>query len=115
MKILTICGSPRKRGNSSPVLLAFEVLAGKDNSVERVDVVRHNFKGCIGCDNCQKDESNPGCIQKDDMNQLLQKVIEADLVVYAAPVYVWDFPAQMKTVIDRHYCLLKWRTNTFAN
>jgi multimeric flavodoxin WrbA len=109
MKILTLCGSPRRRGNTSTVLLAFERLASKSNSIERVDIVAQDIKGCIGCDNCQKDESHPACIQKDDLNHLLQKIITSDLVVYAAPVYVWDFPAQMKAVIDRHYCLLKWK------
>jgi multimeric flavodoxin WrbA len=91
------------------VLLAFERLASKNNSIERVDVVTQDIKGCIGCDNCQKDEYHPACIQKDELNNLLQKIIASDLVVYAAPVYVWDFPAQMKAVIDRHYCLLKWK------
>jgi multimeric flavodoxin WrbA len=109
MKILTLCGSPRRRGNTSTVLSAFERLASENNSVERVDVVAYDIKGCIGCDNCQKNEDHPGCIQKDDMNHLAQKIIESDLVVYAAPVYVWDFPAQMKAVMDRHYCLLKWK------
>lgn len=110
MQILTLCGSPRRRGNTSTVLSAFEELAKKNNAIERVDIVAHNIKGCIGCDNCQKDTSNPACIQKDDMKDLLQKIIASDLVVYAAPVYVWDFPAQMKAVIDRHYCLLKWKS-----
>jgi multimeric flavodoxin WrbA len=109
MKILTLCGSPRRRGNTATVLLAFERLAGRSNSVERVDVVAQNIKGCIGCDNCQKDERHPACIQKDGLNDLLERMIAADLVVYAAPVYVWDFPAQMKAVMDRHYCLLKWK------
>jgi multimeric flavodoxin WrbA len=109
MKILTLCGSPRRRGNTSTVLLAFERLVSKSNSIERVDIVAQEIKGCIGCDNCQKDEYHPACIQKDDLNNLLQKIIASDLVVYAAPVYVWDFPSQMKAVIDRHYCLLKWK------
>jgi len=91
------------------VLLAFERLASKNNSIERVDVVAQDIRGCIGCDNCQKDEYHPACLQKDDLNSLLEKIIASDLVVYAAPVYVWDFPAQMKAVIDRHYCLLKWK------
>lgn len=112
MKILTFCGSPRRRGNTSTVLSAFEHMAGKTNSIERVDIVAHNIKGCIGCDNCQKDYSNPACIQKDDLNNLLHKILKSDLVVYASPVYVWDFPAQMKTLIDRHYCLLKWKNGT---
>ena len=109
MKILTLCGSPRRRGNTATVLMAFERLASKNHSVERVDVVVQDIKGCIGCDNCQKDKNQPACIQKDGLNNLLQKVIASDLVVYAAPVYVWDFPAQMKTLIDRQYCLLKWK------
>jgi multimeric flavodoxin WrbA len=109
MKILTVCGSPRRRGNTATVLQAFERLAGQKHVVERVDVVAQEFKGCIGCDNCQKVVDHPGCIQKDEMNQLHEKIIAADLVVYAAPVYVWDFPAQMKAVMDRHYCLLKWK------
>lgn len=91
------------------MLSAFERLASKNNSIERIDIVAQAIKGCIGCDNCQKDKDHPACIQNDDLNNLLQKVIEADLVVYAAPVYVWDFPAQMKAVMDRHYCLLKWQ------
>jgi len=107
MKILTLCGSPRRKGNTSTVLSAFERVASKNNTVERVDIVAHRIKGCIGCDHCQKDDANPACIQKDDMNELLQKIFASDLVVYATPVYVWDFPAQMKAVIDRHYCLLK--------
>jgi multimeric flavodoxin WrbA len=109
MNILTLCGSPRRRGNTATVLLAFEQLASKHHSIERVDIVTQDIKGCNGCDNCQKDESQPACLQKDDLNRLMQKIIAADLVVYAAPVYVWDFPAQMKAVMDRHYCLLKWK------
>lgn len=109
MKILTLCGSPRRKGNTATVLSTFEQLASKNNAVERVDVVAQNIKGCIGCDNCQKEAYQPGCILKDDMNDLLQKIIAADLVVYAAPVYVWDFTAQMKAVMDRHCCLLKWK------
>ncbi len=109
MKILTIMGSPRRKGNTSAVLSAFERLAAENHVIEHVDVVTQNIKGCIGCDNCQKDAYHPACIQKDDLNNLLQKVIAADVVVYAAPVYVWDFPAQMKALIDRHYCLLKWK------
>ncbi len=110
MKILTLCGSPRKRGNTSTVLSAFERMAGKSNPVERVDIVARDIKGCVGCDKCQRDISNPACVQKDDLNELFLKIIASDLVVYAAPVYVWDFPAQMKAVIDRHYCLLKWKS-----
>ena len=109
MNILTICGSPKRKGNTATVLSAFEKKAGINHFVEHVDIITRNIKGCIGCDACQKDISSPACIQQDDMDALLQKIIASDLVVYAAPVYVWDFPAQMKAAIDRHYALLKWK------
>jgi len=40
---------------------------------------------------------------------MLEAVLRADVVVYASPVYVWDFSAQMKALIDRHYCFVKWQ------
>jgi multimeric flavodoxin WrbA len=109
MKILTICGSPRRKGNTATILSAFEQMAGREHSIERVDVVAHNIKGCLGCDHCQRHFDSPACVQKDDMPLLIEIIMAADLVVYASPVYVWDFPAQMKAVMDRHYCLVKWQ------
>lgn len=109
MKILTLMGSPRRKSNTAAVLSAFEQLADQTHTIEHIDVVIHNIKGCIGCDNCQKDVQHPACIHKDDLNTLLEKVTAADVIVYAAPVYVWGFSAQMKALIDRHYCLVKWK------
>lgn len=109
MNILTLLGSPRRKGNTAAVLSAFEQLAAKNHTIERIDVVIKNIKGCIGCDNCQKDVQNPGCIIKDDFLFLVEKILSADVVVYAAPVYVWDFPAQMKALFDRQCCLSKWK------
>ena len=109
MNILTIMGSPRRRGNTATrycwLLKSSPAHSTPSNGW---DVVRQEIRGCLGCDACQKDADHPGCVQKDDLNGLLQKIIAADLVVYASPVYVWDFPAQMKAVLDRHYCLVKW-------
>jgi multimeric flavodoxin WrbA len=109
MKILTIFGGPRRKGNTATILSVFEQMAGREHAIERVDVVAHNIKGCLGCDHCQRYPDSPACVQKDDMPLLLEKLMAADLVVYASPVYVWDFPAQMKAVMDRHYCLVKWQ------
>lgn len=108
MKILTLLGSPRKKGNTAAVLSAFERLAAREYAIERVNIVDQDIHGCLGCDRCQRDINRPACIQKDGLNDLLKKIILADLVVYAAPVYVWDFPAQMKALMDRQYCLVKW-------
>ncbi len=109
MKITTILGSPRKNGNTARLLAAFEALASQDFGITRINVVDRKIAGCLGCDACQAEAGVPGCRQRDDFGKTMDRIAEADAVVYAAPVYVWDFPAQMKALMDRHYCLVKWK------
>jgi len=107
MTVVTILGSPRKRGNTATVLKEFEALAQPHATLQRINVVDANVGGCRGCDACQRVADGPSCVQKDDVNRILSVIMAADMIVYAAPVYVWDFPAQMKALMDRHYCLIK--------
>ncbi|MBN1406413.1 MAG: flavodoxin family protein [Calditrichaceae bacterium] len=107
LRVLSIMGSPRKGGNTSTVLKEFEKLIEGKVILEHINVVDMALNGCIGCDYCQKYYESPSCIQKDDMPIIIEKIIKSDIIIYAAPVYVWDFPAQMKEVMDRHYCLVK--------
>jgi multimeric flavodoxin WrbA len=109
MIIATILGSPRKHGNTAAVLSTFERLVTPQHTVRRVNIVDHTVRGCLGCDKCQRVLDEPGCGQRDDFRSIFSILVEADVVVYAAPVYVWSFPAQMKALLDRHYCLTKWR------
>jgi multimeric flavodoxin WrbA len=109
MKIITVLGSPRGRGNTAAVLSAFERIAGEHHGVKRLRVPRRAVNGCLGCDVCQRVADGPGCFQDDWISQAIHEILEADLVVYASPVYVWGFPAQMKALLDRHYCLVKSR------
>jgi len=114
MKIVTILGSPRKRGNTAAVLRAFEELAGPQHEVERINITDYHVAGCRGCDVCQDWLDEPGCLQKDDVVGLLKRILAADAVVYACPVYCWAFPAQLKALMDRHYCLVKWQGGEVA-
>lgn len=110
MEILTLLGSPRKHGNTEAVLRRFEARAAAlGHHVTRVNVAERNVDGCLGCDNCQGDLPDLGCAQVDDTEDILRQIIAADLTVYAAPVYCWSVPAQMKALIDRHYCMVKWQ------
>ncbi|MBN2353497.1 MAG: flavodoxin family protein [Spirochaetales bacterium] len=109
MKITTILGSPRKHGHTARLLAAFEEIIARDFAVARINVIDKRIAGCLGCDACQSRNGVPGCRQKDDFEETIALIGGADAVIYAAPVYVWDFPAQMKALLDRHYCLVKWR------
>ena len=108
MRILTLAGSPRKKGNTNTLLSAFEALAAQRHSVERIHIPDYSIHGCLGCDACQNNLEIPGCVQKDDARGIFEQMLAADAIVYASPVYVWDFTAQMKTLMDRQYALVKW-------
>jgi len=117
VKIITVLGSPRKRGNTAAVLEAFERLALENqHAVERINAVDCTVRGCLGCDACFEVLDEPGCAQDDDdAVWILNRILAADLVVYATPVYAWGFTAQLKPLIDRHYCLVKWQGDGVAS
>ena len=99
-KVLILSGSPRKGGNSD--LLCDEFMRGainSGNSVEKVNIAEKNIGYCRGCYYCEK--SGGKCIIKDDMAEVLQKMIDADVIVLSSPVYFYSIDAQLKAVIDR--------------
>jgi multimeric flavodoxin WrbA len=109
MHILTLMGSPRLRGNTATVLQQFEQRIISPHTLEHLDIVKYNVRGCLGCAACQKVFDVPGCRQPDDALAIFARLSASDLIVYATPLYCWDFTAQLKALIDRHYCLMKWR------
>lgn len=107
--VLILSGSPRLYGNSD--LLCDEFLKGADEAghdVEKVFLRDMKVAGCIGCESCYKDGKSTGiCAIKDDMEKILDKTSEADVIVLASPVYFYSVDSQMKAVIDR--CFAKWK------
>ncbi len=115
MQILTLLGSPRKHGNTDAVLRQFETLAtSAGHTVTRINVAEREVAGCLGCDACQAVLTDFGCAQPDDAEDILAEIARVDLAVYAAGVYCWSVPAQMKALIDRHYCTVKWEDGEVA-
>ncbi len=106
MKIITILGSPRKKGNTAKVLSMFEDRVEGNHEIERINVTKYNVGGCLGCYKCQESKDEPGCVQKDDALAIFEKMIQADAIVYASPLYCWSFTSQIKPLIDRHFCLV---------
>ncbi len=115
MQILTLLGSPRKHGNTEGVLRRFEAKAVEaGHGVASINVTHLKIDGCLGCDFCHGELTEPGCAQSDDADEVLRQILAADLIVYASPVYCWSVTAQMKALIDRHYCLVKWQGGEVA-
>ncbi len=116
MNILTILGSPRRQGNTATVLAAFEALVGAHYAVRRIDLAQRDLGGCLGCNACQAGGQPRACVQADDGPEILDQIVAADAVVYATPLYVWGFSAQMKALVDRHYCCVTgYGTDQFAS
>lgn len=98
-KVLILSGSPRKGGNSD--ILCDEFMKGAEksgNTVEKIRVAEKKIGYCRGCYACKRTGI---CAIKDDMAEILQKMIDADVIVLASPVYFYSIDAQLKAVIDR--------------
>ena len=110
--MMTLLGSPRKRGNTATALGWFEeAMKVQGNKIDRVNIVDFEVKGCLGCRKCEGITDKPGCVQKDDVMGIFERMISTDAVVYASPLYCWGFSSQMKALIDRHFCLVKGYAN----
>jgi len=102
MKIIAFNGSPRgSEGNTYIMVESFlkgAKAAGAE--VEQVLLSEKNIKHCQGCFSCWL--KTPGqCVIKDDMSELLEKYVAADIIVIATPLYVFNVTGIMKDFMDR--------------
>ena len=100
-RVLILSGSPRKGGNSD--LLCDEFMRGAmdaGHKVEKIRVQEKNISGCLGCCACQNTKV---CVIKDDMTEIMKKMIDCDVMVLASPVYFYSVSSQLKAVIDRSF------------
>lgn len=109
-KIFILDSSFREGSNSSYLALSFAKgakEAGHDvKYIKLKDLNLYFCKGCLACSNLKK------CVIKDDMNSLYDVVSSSDILVFAAPVYYYDIPGQLKTFLDRLNPLY-FRNNNF--
>ena len=98
-KMLSICTSPRKGGNSE--ILADEFAKGAreaGHQVEKVCLYDKTIGFCKGCLACQKTQR---CVIRDDADGIAQKMLTAEVLVFATPIYYYEMCGQMKTMLDR--------------
>ena len=100
MKRVIVISTSLRRGSNSDMLADKFVEGAKaaGNDVEKISLVDKEIQFCKGCFGCQK---LGRCVMKDDVNDIMTKVLKADVVVWATPIYYYEMSGQMKTLIDR--------------
>ncbi len=105
MRIMTILGSPRRHGNTAKVLgWVQERIRVDGHEVDQANILDYRVQGCGECMVCK--EAIELCSLGDDANDLYRRMVAADLVLVAAPIFCWGFPAQIKPLLDRMFCLM---------
>jgi multimeric flavodoxin WrbA len=107
MRITTLLGSAKRKGNTATVLgWVEEELKSLGHDVERIYLNNKSINGCLGCAKCKENPAEIACVQKDDTIDILEKMISSKVVLLASPIYFWGFSAQIKALIDRCYSLV---------
>lgn len=99
-KVLILSSSPRRGGNSDT--LCEEFLRGAreaGHEVEKIFLADKTVRYCTGCSTCSL--YGKPCPQQDDAAEIIERMVRADVIVMATPVYFYTVSAQMKTLIDR--------------
>lgn len=100
MNVLAFSSSPRKNSNSTALLQSFENgLQAAGSSMEIVDAQKCQLEPCRGCLRCNLIKRC--ALKNDDWPVLSEKILAADVLVFAAPIYFHHVPAPLKMVLDR--------------
>ncbi len=113
MKILGLCCSPRERGNTETLLN--EALKGAQQEgaqTELYSVQGKDIKPCEGCYSCR---TTGICRINDDMQDLYERLIAADGIIFGSPVYFYGMTAQAKAIIDRTFSLFARPERSLVN
>lgn len=106
MKIAVLNGSPRKANTSAMVQAFIEGAQAAGHEVEEYQVGKMKISGCLACEYCHT-KGEGSCIQKDDLEKIMPAYREADMIVFASPIYYFTMTAQMEAAIQRVYCIGK--------
>lgn len=102
MKILILNGSPKKE-KSDTLHITHAFVEGmneiSENDIRLIHVTDKNIKHCLGCFSCMNNGGT--CVQTDDMQEILEEILAADLLILSFPLYCYGMPAPLKAVMDR--------------
>ena len=102
-RVLILTASPRKNGNSTILALkAAEGVKAEGGEADVVSIGNLKIAPCNACDSCRT-TPEAGCVIKDDMQPLYQKIKDSKGIIFATPIYWFNVSAQMKSLLDRTY------------
>ena len=106
-KIIILNGAARKNGNTAKLAESFaDGARSAGNEVKSFYLDSMDIHSCKGCLNANKNSKSP-CSQKDDMDKIYAEFEEADIIVFASPLYFWTVTGTLKTAADRLYAELE--------
>ena len=112
--LLGICGSPRAQGTEYAIKYALNYAKENFNFDPEFWTIRNkNLKFCIHCDYCIKEKK--GCIHKDDIQELYDKIEQAKFIIFGTPVFQGNISAQIKVIMDRCRALVAKNSNILKN
>jgi multimeric flavodoxin WrbA len=100
MKIVAITSSPKGKKSNTLQLVNAAIEGAREAGAEAevIDITKHQIKYCKGCVTCYKKGK---CVQKDDFQEIWDKIIGADGIILSSPNYIDNVSAQLKTLFDR--------------
>ena len=103
MKIIAICGSPRKGNTEWMLTKVLESARAEGAETELLLLRDRDIRLCRGCLTCEVgDDRQPGvCVIKDDVEDMLPKMLAADAIVFGTPVYLYMLSGLLKNLMDR--------------
>lgn len=102
MKVIGISGSPRSGGNTELMIRrVFTILEKEGIETELIQIGGKPIRGCIACMKCFERKDNLCAVMSDEMNDIYQKLLQADAIILGSPTYFADVTSEMKALIDR--------------
>jgi len=115
MKVVAFNGSARKEGNTAMLVgLVFEELKKEGIETELVQLAGKDMHGCIACYGCFGAQDKRCAVDKDYMNECIEKMLEADGIIIGSPTYFADVSAEIKALIDRAGLVAKANGDMFT-
>lgn len=104
MKVMAINGSPRKNKNTATLLTkALEGASSCGAETELIHLYDQNYKGCVSCFACKlkNGKSYGKCALKDDLTPILEKVSNANAIIFGSPIYLHSVTGAMRSFLER--------------